>query len=173
MVMLEKFPRVTRRIAVVDSRTAGSAAECGSAEFSRCADRGTAREKFAIEMADEFWKTFPQTRFHDYAQQSIRIPVQALPVSRWVSDGDVVEWRGLQLKCLETPGYTRGSVTWLLEHDGRKIAFTGDLIYGDGRIPDLFSFQDASTKLRFVATMVSVRGWQTSWRVSAGSKRRI
>lgn len=102
-----------------------------------------AREKFAIEMADEFWKTFPQTRFHDYAQQSIRIPVKALPVSRWVSDGDVVEWRGLQLKCLETPGYTRGSVTWLLEHNGKKHAFTGDLIYGDGRIPDLFSFQDA------------------------------
>jgi glyoxylase-like metal-dependent hydrolase (beta-lactamase superfamily II) len=60
-----------------------------------------------------------------------------------VNDGDTVEWQGITLRAIETPGYTRGSVSWLTEVDGKKIAFTGDLIYGDGQILDLCSFQDA------------------------------
>jgi len=44
---------------------------------------------------------------------------------------------------LNTPGYTRGSVAYTMDLDGKKYAFTGDLITGDGKIPDLYSFQDS------------------------------
>ena len=36
-----------------------------------------------------------------------------------------------------------GSVSFLVEWDGRKIAFTGDLLCDDGKLHDLFSLQDA------------------------------
>lgn len=92
---------------------------------------------------ERFWNSLQEKRFHDYAQQSTKLPVRKLPVARMVKDGDVVEWEGLALRVLETPGYTRGSVSFLVEWDGRKIAFTGDLLCEDGKLQDLFSFQDA------------------------------
>ncbi len=100
------------------------------------------RERFGLEKPGDFWKEFATGRFHDYAQQTTKVPVAAIPVERWVNDGDTVEWQGITLRAVETPGFTRGSVTWLTDVDGKKIAFTGDLIYGDGKILDLYSFQD-------------------------------
>ncbi|GIW78331.1 MAG: hypothetical protein KatS3mg105_0138 [Gemmatales bacterium] len=100
------------------------------------------RERYALEKASDFWAAFTRTRFHDYAQQSTKILAKPLKISRWVSDGDTFEWKGLTFKVLETPGYTRGSATYVVKLDGKTIAFTGDLIYGDGKILDLYSFQD-------------------------------
>ena len=100
------------------------------------------RERFGLEKPGDFWKEFAKGRFHDYAQQTTKILPAAIPVERWVNDGDTVEWQGITLRVVETPGFTRGSVSWLTVVDGKKIAFTGDLIYGDGQILDLYSFQD-------------------------------
>ena len=50
---------------------------------------------------------------------------------------------GVRIRVLGTPGYTRGAVSYLLETGGKRIACTGDLIYGDGRLFDLYSLQDA------------------------------
>ncbi len=89
--------------------------------------------------AAAFWEQFRTKRFHDYACQSTRILAEPLPVAQGVKDGDAID--GIQV--IETPGYTRGAISYLIESGGRRIASTGDLIYGDGRILDLFSLQDA------------------------------
>lgn len=102
-----------------------------------------ARERFFLEKPTDFWKAFVKTRFHDYAQQSTKIASTPLPVKQWVKDGESIQWRGLTFRVIETPGFTRGSVSYLTTIDDKKIAFTGDLIYGDGKILDLYSFQDA------------------------------
>ena len=110
-------------------------------------DRGAkavapAAERRLIEAPAEYWNEFTKKRFHDYDQQSTKILAAALPVDRWVKEGDVVAWNGLDFRVLETPGYTRGAVSYLVDLDGKRVAFTGDLIYGDGQLIDLFSFQD-------------------------------
>lgn len=102
-----------------------------------------AGERFHLEQADEFWQRFEQSRYHDYAQQTTKILPAPIKVSRWIQDGDVLNWNGLQLKTVETPGYTRSAASFVADIGGRKVAFTGDLIVGDGQIPDLYSFQDA------------------------------
>ncbi len=102
-----------------------------------------ARELYMLNKPRDFWNAFTKTRFHDYAQQSTKISADPVKVERWVKEGDEIEWRGITFRVLETPGYTRGSVSYVTELGGKKIAFTGDLIYGDGRILDLYSFQDA------------------------------
>jgi glyoxylase-like metal-dependent hydrolase (beta-lactamase superfamily II) len=109
---------------------AGAAAVAPAAEADLLAHPGT------------FWNAFTQNRFHDYAQQSTKILASPLEVDRWVKQGDIVNWRGLQFQVLDTPGYTRGSISYLTKLDGKKIAFTGDLIYGEGQLVDLYSFQD-------------------------------
>ncbi len=100
-------------------------------------------ERQFLENPQAFWEHFATARFHDYDQQTTKIGAVPVPVTRWVQEGDVVEWPGVTLRVLDTPGYTRGGVSYLGEIDGRKVAFTGDLIHGDGQILDLYSFQDA------------------------------
>ncbi|MEO2012866.1 MAG: MBL fold metallo-hydrolase [Fuerstiella sp.] len=101
------------------------------------------RERFGLENTKEFWENFKTSRFHDYAQQTTKIVTEPVAIDQWVNDGDSVEWRRLKFRVLETPGFTRGSVSYIVQLDGKTTAFTGDLIYGDGRILDLYSFQDA------------------------------
>jgi glyoxylase-like metal-dependent hydrolase (beta-lactamase superfamily II) len=92
---------------------------------------------------ERFWAELREKRFHDYAQQTTKMPVQTLAISQSVKGGDTIAWADLRIRVIDTPGYTRGAVSYWLELDRQKIAFTGDLIRDDGKLPDLFSLQDA------------------------------
>lgn len=100
-------------------------------------------ERFFLAEPDKFWAAFPRTRFHDYSQQTTKIVSHPVSVTRWVKDGDTIAWQDTEFQVLTTPGFTRGSVTYVATIGDQKTAFTGDLIYGDGQILDLYSFQDA------------------------------
>ncbi len=102
-----------------------------------------AREESFFTQVDTFWSSFQTNRFHDYAQQTSKVLCTNLPVARSLQGGDTFVWQGESLRVLDTPGYTRGAVTYLYETEGKTLAFTGDLICGDGRLFDLYSLQDA------------------------------
>ena len=93
--------------------------------------------------AEDFWQQFRDDRFHDYAQQSTKVLTTALPIDDPARGGRTIDWRGLEFEVLDTPGYTRGSVSYLVETDNKLVAFTGDLIYDGGRVFDLYSLQDS------------------------------
>jgi glyoxylase-like metal-dependent hydrolase (beta-lactamase superfamily II) len=101
------------------------------------------KEADLFRRPETFWAALREKRFHDYDQQSTRVPVEPIAVERAVRGGDSIEWRGLAIRVLDTPGYTRGAVTYLLDLDGKRIAFAGDIIRDDGKIQDLYSLQDA------------------------------
>ncbi|MCB1022629.1 MAG: MBL fold metallo-hydrolase [Acidobacteria bacterium] len=103
-----------------------------------------AGERPLLEDVASYWQAYySEGRFHDYAEQSSRILAEPLRVDERVS-GDFTLFDGaLPVRVLETPGYTRKSVTYLFEVEGKRLAATGDLIWGDGKIHDLFSLQDA------------------------------
>ncbi|MHB8864769.1 MAG: MBL fold metallo-hydrolase [Pirellulaceae bacterium] len=110
----------------------------------------------AAEVADfsevgKFWSSFEQQRFHDYAHKSTKVLVSPMPIWKSVRGGETLTWEGLPIRVLDTPGYTPGAVTYLVELEGQRIAFTGDLLYGDGKILDLYSFQDAIPDLGMMA----------------------
>lgn len=109
-----------------------------------------AAEADLIAQPQKFWREFEKTRFHDYAMIPSKVLAQPLPVSRTVHGGARIEWNGLVIEVLDTPGYTRGAVSYLFTADGRRIACVGDLIYGGGHLLDLYSLQDAvpEAKLR-------------------------
>lgn len=92
---------------------------------------------------EEFWKAFATKRFHDYDQQTTKVLVEPIRPTRAVKGGETVEWEGLSFRVVDTPGYTRGAVSYVVDLGGKRIAFTGDLIHGDGKILDLYSLQDA------------------------------
>ncbi len=99
-------------------------------------------EVLAFTKPDDFWKGWFSQRFHDYRQQTTKVSVEPLRVDRTAGDGDEIPWQDVSIKVIDTPGYSRGAVTYLLDIDGLKYAFVGDLLYGDGRILDLYSLQD-------------------------------
>ena len=100
-------------------------------------------EEQLISKTGDYWKTMSLKRFHYYTQQSTKVLVEPVKVDQWVSEGDVVESTGVKFRVMATPGFTRGAISYLATIDGKRYAFTGDLIYGDGKIFDLYSFQDA------------------------------
>ena len=100
-------------------------------------------ERDLMERPAEFWSKFKTSRFHDYGQQSTKVVASPVKVTTWVAGHQTVRWNGIDFKVLDTPGYTRGAVSYVTKLDGKTIAFVGDIIYGDGQIFDLFSFQDA------------------------------
>jgi glyoxylase-like metal-dependent hydrolase (beta-lactamase superfamily II) len=100
-------------------------------------------ERALIEKPEEFWEEFRTKRFHDYAQQSTKILDRSLAVERWVVAGDEIDLGGIKLQVIETPGFTRGSISYVTDVDNTRIVFTGDMIYAPGKILDLYSFQDA------------------------------
>lgn len=103
----------------------------------------------AVEFAEvqQFWSEFTRERFHDYAHKSTKVLAQPLPVAQSVRGGETLTWKDLSIRVLDTPGFTTGAVTYLLEVDGQRIACTGDVLYGDGKILDLYSFQEAIPEL--------------------------
>jgi glyoxylase-like metal-dependent hydrolase (beta-lactamase superfamily II) len=102
-----------------------------------------AAEREQFENPHAFWEGFEKARFHDYAQPSTHVPTQPIKVLRTVRGGDFVVDGALRFEVLDTPGFTAGAVSYLLTLDGTKFAFTGDLVLGGGRLPDLYSLQDA------------------------------
>jgi glyoxylase-like metal-dependent hydrolase (beta-lactamase superfamily II) len=60
--------------------------------------------------------------------------------------GTVDEYRtraygGIDIHTQPTPGHTMGSVTYLVDLDGRRAAFSGDLLHGGGRLWSLAATQ--------------------------------
>ncbi|MBP1988750.1 MBL fold metallo-hydrolase [Paenibacillus eucommiae] len=55
-------------------------------------------------------------------------------IARGVSENESIQIGELALKVLETPGHSRGHVSFLLEHEGRKALFAGDTIFAGGKV---------------------------------------
>jgi glyoxylase-like metal-dependent hydrolase (beta-lactamase superfamily II) len=106
------------------------------------------REVEQFTKVEDFWTSFWDKRFHDYAQQSTRILTMPLRVDQTVQEGTELPWQDLKVQVLDTPGYTCGAVSYFVEVDGRKYGFVGDLIYGEGQLPDLYSLQDAVSQAK-------------------------
>jgi glyoxylase-like metal-dependent hydrolase (beta-lactamase superfamily II) len=100
-----------------------------------------ASEEPLFTTTPQFWAKY--TQFHDYAEQSTKILALPIRAGHAVRNGDHIDFNGLNIEVRDTPGYTRGAVSYLFTADGKRIACTGDLIYGDGQLLDLFSLQDA------------------------------
>ena len=90
---------------------------------------------------ETFWSD-PQYRWHLYNYHPHNLMLaDAIRVTDTYTDGAQIAWGSASLTVLETPGHTDGSVSYLIDVDGKRFAFTGDLIYDEGKIWELYSLQ--------------------------------
>ena len=112
-----------------------------------------------------FWAAMETGHFHDYAQQSSKVPVTALKNLHAVRDQELVDG----IRAIATPGYSADAVSYVIEASGQRIICTGDLIYGDGQLRDLFSLQDAIPELK----VRGYHGYMARAETLIGSLRKI
>jgi glyoxylase-like metal-dependent hydrolase (beta-lactamase superfamily II) len=58
--------------------------------------------------------------------------VRPCPVDRIAADGQCLEWPGLRIRAMATPGHTQGCMTFLVQQGDGISALTGDLLMPDG-----------------------------------------
>lgn len=90
---------------------------------------------------ETFWND-PQYRWHLYNYHPHNLMLaDAIRVTDTYTDGAQITWGSAVLTVFETPGHTDGSVSYLIDVDGKRFAFTGDLIYDEGQLWELYSLQ--------------------------------
>lgn len=74
-------------------------------------------------------------RHQSTAKHFLGIPVDPPPsVYRYIKEGDTLSFGEEQLKVIETPGHTPGSICLLYKKDKDSFIFTGDTIFAHGGI---------------------------------------
>lgn len=100
-----------------------------------------ARERGYFDNVGAYWNE-PKNRWHVYEMRPHHLMLaESIRVDAAYNEGDVLSWGPARIRVLATPGHTDGSVSYLVEADGRKVIFSGDTIYSEGRLWDIYSLQ--------------------------------
>lgn len=98
-------------------------------------------EQPLFDDVEKYWND-PQNRWHLYNVHPHSLTLaESIEVTDIYQEGDVIEWGNARISVLGTPGHTDGSVSYIVDVDGEKFAFCGDLIYNIGQIWELYSLQ--------------------------------
>ncbi len=99
-----------------------------------------AHERHLFADAENFWRN--RRVFHlYYVRNDFNTITQNIPVARHLHDYSTFRWGKTDFFVLPTPGHTLGSLSLLATVDGKKVAFTGDLMYAPGKIQNLYDTQ--------------------------------
>jgi glyoxylase-like metal-dependent hydrolase (beta-lactamase superfamily II) len=97
-------------------------------------------EQDLIAGADLHWQTRQVENDYDLRQDRFSI-LEQVPVAGTLAEYRTQRFGGFDVFTLPTPGHTIGSVTFLVEAGGTRVAFSGDLLYGDGKVWSLAATQ--------------------------------
>jgi len=97
-------------------------------------------ERYLFEEAEEFWN---HKRIYDnYNDRNTFFSIgKNIPVKAILKDYETFTWHNYTLEILPAKGHTMGSIAIISEIDGKKIAFTGDLIYEEGKLYQLHAME--------------------------------
>ncbi len=89
-------------------------------------------EQDLFARASDHWQT--REIYNNYNMRQDRFSLlESVPVAGALKDYSVHRFGGLTFTVIPTPGHTTGSITLLLELDGQRLAFSGDLIAAPGK----------------------------------------
>lgn len=101
---------------------------------------GPAAERELFERPADFRKL--EVRLGDawtiHGASYVRPPIQPIPLDRTLGTNDTFVWRGYEFRCVATPGNSPGSLTYVLERDGQRVGFSGDVMLDGARMHTWF-----------------------------------
>jgi len=99
-----------------------------------------AHERHLFADARNFWRN--RRVFHlYYVRNDFNTITEDIPVARPLQDYSTFAWGKTEFYVLPTPGHTLGSITLMATIDGKKTAFSGDLMHAPGKIQTLYDTQ--------------------------------
>ncbi len=99
-----------------------------------------AHERHLFEDAENFWRN--RRVFHlYYVRNDFNTVTQNIRVARPLEDYTKFDWRGMEFAITPAPGHTLGAIALLATIDGRRVTFSGDLMYAPGKILNLYDTQ--------------------------------
>jgi glyoxylase-like metal-dependent hydrolase (beta-lactamase superfamily II) len=116
---------------------------CGADRFIQNGDKllVPATERPYVEKPETYWQD-PKHRWNYYMFHPHRLMLaESLPVAGEYKEDQEITWGPARIRVLATPGHTDGSVSFLVQVDGRRVIFSGDLIYDHGQLWELYSLQ--------------------------------
>lgn len=97
-------------------------------------------ERGLIDEVDRHW--LRRNLDNDYELREDRFSLlEPVPVTGEVAEYRTHRYGAFDVYTLPTPGHTIGSVSYLVELDGRRLAFSGDLVHADGKVWSLSATQ--------------------------------
>ncbi len=106
-----------------------------------------------IAEVDDHWQGMSIANSYNTRQDRFSL-LTSVPVTGVVPEYRPMRCGGIEFLPLPTPGHTVGSVSYLAELDGKRVAFTGDLIYGAGKVWSLAATMWSYGELEGVASTI-------------------
>lgn len=123
-------------------------------------------ERALFEDVHSFWQN-PQNRWHLYDFRSNYVLPEPLPVHRLFKDGEQFRWGPALITAICTPGHTEGSMSYLVEVDGKRFAFCGELLYDKGKVSEIYSLQKG------FGGLTDYHGFMFAWREVIESLKKL
>lgn len=94
---------------------------------------GPAAEEFYLTDSEQHWRERNTWMLFDtrWDRKGPRVDV---PIDRWLEDYDEVDIAGYSWAVVPTPCVSFGAISLVVQHKGRKLAFTGDLVHSSGKV---------------------------------------
>ena len=97
-------------------------------------------EQDLFHSVDAHWQA--RQVYNNYNVREDRFSLlESVPVTGTLEDYQVRRFGGHTITIIPTPGHTTGSISLLVEMEGRQILFSGDLIAGPGKVISLAATQ--------------------------------
>ena len=97
-------------------------------------------ERELFDQVSAHWQQRELYNYYDLRQDRFSL-LDDVPVTGTVPEYRTRRFGGFDVTTLPTPGHTLGSVTYLVDVGGRRLAFSGDLIYGSGKVWSMAALQ--------------------------------
>jgi glyoxylase-like metal-dependent hydrolase (beta-lactamase superfamily II) len=99
-----------------------------------------AHERHLFADAENFWRN--RRIFHlYYVRNDFNTLTENIAVNSVLQDYATFRWNQRDIFVLPTPGHTLGSISLIMDVDGKRTAFTGDLMHSPGKLVNLWDTQ--------------------------------
>jgi glyoxylase-like metal-dependent hydrolase (beta-lactamase superfamily II) len=98
-------------------------------------------ERHLFEDAENFWRNRRVFCQDNNVRNDFFTVSQNIPVAGVLTGYETYRWGPYEFLIFPSPGHTRGSVSLIGMVDGKKVAFSGDLIHSPGKVVNLYELQ--------------------------------
>lgn len=116
---------------------------CGIERFAAVGATITVPEAERAFFADvASYRNNPKSRWDVYNFHPHRLMLaESIRVDKTIHAGQEFTWGPARIRAIATPGHTDGSLSYVVDVDGQRVVFCGDVIYGEGQLWEVYSMQ--------------------------------